>query len=174
MSCELLKTLADETRLKIINILLSGDSYVELIASRLSITEATVCYHLKRMEKAGIITSSRSQFYIIYSLKTDILDRTLRDIVISPDYVVDYDDKYRRDVLEHFFKYGRLVSLPVQRKKREIVLFEIAKAFEDDRPYKENEVNEIISRFYDDYCTIRREMIASNIMKREKDIYWKL
>ena len=46
---ELLKLLADETRLNILNILLCEDSYVEKIACDLSLTPATICYHLKKM-----------------------------------------------------------------------------------------------------------------------------
>ena len=45
---ELLKLLADETRLNILNILLTEDSYVEKIACELSLTPATICYHLKK------------------------------------------------------------------------------------------------------------------------------
>ena len=61
---ELLKLLADETRLKILNILMKEDSYVEKIACDIGLTPATVCYHLKKMESAGIVNCSRSQFYI--------------------------------------------------------------------------------------------------------------
>ena len=69
----LLKLLADETRLRIINILAEGDSYVELIATKLELTPATVCYHLKKMEAAGMVNCSRAQFYIIYSQQLFIL-----------------------------------------------------------------------------------------------------
>ena len=81
----LLKLLADETRLRIINILAEGDSYVELIATKLELTPATVCYHLKKMEAAGMVNCSRAQFYIIYSLNGDIFDRPLRDLLITGD-----------------------------------------------------------------------------------------
>ena len=49
---EFLKAIADETRLAIIAELKSSDSYVEKLAENLSLTPATVCYHLKKMEKA--------------------------------------------------------------------------------------------------------------------------
>ena len=65
---KLLKILADETRLEIIGILLKEDSYVEKIAFELSLTPATICYHLKKMEQAGVVCCSRSQFYIIYQM----------------------------------------------------------------------------------------------------------
>ena len=172
----LLKLLADETRLRIINILAEGDSYVELIASKLELTPATVCYHLKKMESAGMVRCSRSQFYIIYSLNADIFDRTLRDLLITGDTTVDREAAYEREVISNFFKYGRLVRFPAQRKKQEIILREIARRFEPDRDYPEPEVNAIISEVYDDYCTIRREMIGCGLMTRravkgEHDLY---
>ena len=89
----LLKLLADETRLRIINILAEGDSYVELIATKLELTPATVCYHLKKMEAAGMVNSSRAQFYIIYSLNGDIFDRPLRDLLITGDKTVDKEEE---------------------------------------------------------------------------------
>ncbi len=169
---ELLKLLADETRLEILNILLKADSYVEKIACELSLTPATICYHLKKMEAAGVVNCSRSQFYIIYSLNREIFDKPLFELIKKDDVIVDTEEKYKKEVLSNFFKYGRLTQLPTQRKKREIVLLEIAKEFEADKKYDEKIVNEIIHKFHEDHCTIRREMIAFRIMAREKETYW--
>ena len=168
---ELLKLIADETRLEILNILLKEDSYVEKIACELSLTPATICYHLKKMESAGVVNCSRSQFYIIYSLNRDIFDKPLYELIKKDDAVVDTEEKYKKEVISNFFKYGRLTQIPTQRKKREIVLFEILKQFETDREYGEKEVNEIILRYYEDFCTIRREMIAFGMMTRDHEIY---
>lgn len=169
---ELLKLLADETRLDILNILLKEDSYVERIACELSLTPATICYHLKKMEAAGVVNCSRSQFYIIYSLNREIFDKPLYELIKKDEVMVDSEEKYKKEVISHFFKYGKLTQLPTQRKKREIVLLEISKQFEAGKKYDEKEVNEIIHRFHEDHCTIRREMIACGIMKREKETYW--
>ena len=171
---ELLKLLADETRLSILNLLLKEDSYVEKIACELSLTPATVCYHLKKLEAAGVVRCSRSQFYIIYSLNREIFDKPLYELIKTDVPTISDEEKYQREVISHFFKYGRLTQIPTQRKKREIVLLEIAKAFDADRKYDEKEVNEIIHRFHEDHCTIRREMIAFGIMAREREIYWRI
>ena len=168
---ELLKLIADETRLKILNILLKEDSYVEKIACELSLTPATICYHLKKMESAGVVNCSRSQFYIIYSLNRDIFEKPLYELIKKDDVVIDTEEKYKKEVISNFFKYGRLTQIPTQRKKREIVLFEILKQFETDREYGEKEVNEIILRYHEDFCTIRREMIAFGMMTRDHEIY---
>ncbi|MBQ3100712.1 MAG: DUF2087 domain-containing protein [Clostridia bacterium] len=167
----LLKLLADETRLEILNILLKEDSYVEKIACELSLTPATICYHLKKMESAGVVNCSRSQFYIIYSLNREIFDKPLFELIKKDEELVNPEEKYKKEVISNFFKYGRLTNIPMQRKKREIVLFEILKQFEPNREYPEKEVNEIILRYHEDYCTIRREMIAFGMMTRNHEIY---
>jgi len=168
---ELLKLLADETRLEILNILLKEDSYVEKIACELSLTPATICYHLKKMESAGVVNCSRSQFYIIYSLNREIFDKPLFELIKKDEEIVDTEEKYKKEVISHFFKYGRLTQIPTQRKKREIVLAEILEQFGFDREYPEKEVNEIILRYHEDFCTIRREMIAFGMMTRDHEIY---
>jgi len=168
---ELLKLLADETRLEILNILMKEDSYVEKIACELSLTSATICYHLKKMESAGVVNCSRSQFYIIYSLNREIFDKPLYELIKKDEEIVDMEEKYKKEVLSNFFKYGRLTQIPTQRKKREIVLAQILEQFDFDREYPEKEVNEIILRYHEDFCTIRREMIAFGMMTRDHEIY---
>jgi hypothetical protein len=170
---QLLKVLADETRLEILNILLREDSYVEKIACELSLTPATICYHLKKLESAGVVNCSRSQFYIIYSVNREIFNKPLYALIRMDTPTVDNDEKYKNGVLAHFFKYGKLTQIPTQRKKREIVLWEIARAFDPEQRYSETQVNEIIHRFHEDHCTIRREMVACGILTRENGVYWK-
>ncbi|MBQ9745127.1 MAG: DUF2087 domain-containing protein [Clostridia bacterium] len=169
---EILKLLADKTRLDILNALMKEDSYIEKIACDLSITPATICYHLKKMESAGMVKCSRSQFYMIYSLNKEIFDKPLIELVKNDALLENSEDRYRKDVISNFFKLGKLISIPTQRKKREIVLAEISKSFEKGKIYLEKEVDEIIHRFHEDHCTIRREMIACGLVKRENGKYW--
>ena len=77
----------------------------------------------------------------------------------------------RKKVIEAFFEYGKLKSIPSQRKKERIVLEEIAKSFEPGKTYTEKEINLIISEFNDDFCTIRRDMISEGILKLDKALY---
>ncbi|MBQ2736473.1 MAG: DUF2087 domain-containing protein [Clostridia bacterium] len=169
---EILKLLADKTRLDILNALMKEDSYVEKIACDLSITPATICYHLKKMESVGMVKCSRSQFYMIYSLNKEIFDKPLIELVKNDTPLENSEDKYRKEVISNFFKLGKLISIPTQRKKREIVLAEISKSFKKGKIYAEKEVDEIIHKFHEDHCTIRREMIGCGLMKRENGKYW--
>ena len=92
-------------------------------------------------------------------------------MIKKDEEIVDTEEKYKKEVISNFFKYGRLTQIPTQRKKREIVLAEILKQFDVDREYGEKEVNEVILRYHEDYCTIRREMIAFGMMTRDHERY---
>jgi len=74
-------------------------------------------------------------------------------------------------VMHSFVKDGRVIGLPSQRKKRRYILDYILEAFDSRRVYGEAEVNAIIGRFHDDYCTIRREFIAEKMMTRRDGRY---
>ena len=164
------KALGDESRLSIIRMLLEGESYVELIASRLNLTSATVSHHLKKLEAAGLVECHRTQFYMIYSVKREVLGESLIDLIGTLP-AQDDDMKYRQSVIDTFFEYGRLKSLPAQRKKREVVLRYILEPLEKGKSYTEQEMNDHILRYNDDYCTIRREMIAFGLVTREHETY---
>ena len=64
----ILKALADDTRLKILRALSERDMYVELLAERLQLSAATVSFHMKKLQAAGLVDSRREQYYIVYSL----------------------------------------------------------------------------------------------------------
>lgn len=76
-----------------------------------------------------------------------------------------------RKVVERFMRNGRFESLPVQRKRRRYILEYILDQFEHNRIYSEKEVNEIISRYHDDYCFVRREFICEKMMSRKDGKY---
>ena len=165
----ILKTVADETRLAILALLAEEDSYVERIAAGLSLTPATVCYHLKKLESVGLVSAHRTQFYQIYTLNHALLDLPLAAFLSKPQ--PDADKLYRDKVWQSFFVGGRLTRIPAQLKKREIVLSRIAQEFAENRSYTETEVNEILTRYHEDYCTLRREMVACGILRRDHETY---
>lgn len=175
-SIEIMKSLADTSRLRIINSLIDKPQYVEEIAHRLNLAASTVSFHLRKLESAGLVTQTKEQYYIIYKINEDIFKLTLKEITDFED-IEKYSheerlEKYRQKVLHAFYKKDRLIRIPVQRKKRNIVLNEFAKKFKPDFKYSEEDVNKIIMRNYDDYCTIRRLLIEEKILKRDNQNYW--
>lgn len=175
-SIALFKCLGDGTRLSILRILSEGDSYVELIASRLSLTAGTVSFHMKKLEAAGLVRCSRTQYYVIYSLKEELMTARILDCLpaaeIAPD---DGGEAYRRQIITRFLQGGRLVSIPSQLKKREILWEHLVTAlFEKDRIYDETEVNEILRPVHEDVCYLRREFISCGLMQRDHEKYVRL
>lgn len=75
------------------------------------------------------------------------------------------------NVIDNFIKNDRVISLTAQRKKRRYVIEYILKEFKTERVYSESEVNEIIKRYYDDFCTVRREFIMEKMMSRANGKY---
>ena len=174
----LFKCLSDKSRLQILKSLAIEDMYVERLAERLGITAATVSFHLKKLADAGAVTSYKSQYYMMYSLNKEIFETSILDIIREKsdeaDLQAQRDAEYRQKVINAFFEYGRLKSIPAQRKKERIVLEVIAEAFEYDRIYTEREVNIIIADFHDDFCTIRRNMVGEDLLARDTSGYWRV
>ena len=172
---QLFKCLADRSRLRIVQSLLREEMYVELLAQRLGLTPATISFHLKKLEEAGLVTSHPDQYYTMYALRRDDLTLPVVDMIAGATDQSSQqelrEEQYRKKVIETFFEYGRLKAIPAQRKKERICLEKIVESFEPDRVYEENEVNDIILRFHEDYCTIRRDMISEKLMTREGSCY---
>ena len=174
----LFKCLADKSRLQILKSLAVEDMYVERLAQRLGLTAATVSFHLKKLAQAGAVSSYKSQYYTMYTLNRDLFDTTILDIVQEESEEADLqaqrDEAYRRYVLDSFFQDGRLKTIPVQRKKKRIVLQALAQQFEPQRIYPEGEVNAILARYHDDVCTLRRDLVGEGLLERDAQGYWRV
>ncbi|MBR6766712.1 MAG: metalloregulator ArsR/SmtB family transcription factor [Clostridia bacterium] len=174
----LFKCLSDKSRLQILKSLAIEDMYVERLAERLNLTPSTVSFHLKKLSEAGVVTSSKNQYYTMYSINMDVFRTSILDIIQEKsdeaDLQAQRDAEYRKKVIDTFFEYGKLKSIPAQRKKKRIILEVIAEAFEYGRKYPEREVNIIIADYHDDFCTIRRDMIGEGLMERESGMYWRV
>ena len=172
----LFKCLADATRLQLVKALADGPKYVELLADMLERSPSTVSFHLKKLEEAGLVSMHKEQYYTVATLRTELLTQTLGSVLcpegLNTDTQAQREQLYREKVLENLFEYGKLKTIPVQRKKRRIILEKIAESFEPGRVYPEREVNLIIADFHDDFCTLRRELIAEGIMERDHNEYW--
>ncbi len=174
----LFKCLADKSRLQILKSLAVEDMYVERLAERLGLTAPTISFHLKKLSDAGAVTAYKNQYYMMYSLNKEIFQTSILEILQQESDEAQKqarrDADYRQRVIDAFFEYGKLKSIPVQRKKERIVLEVIAEAFAFDRMYSEREANIIIADFHDDFCTIRRDLISERLLDRNGTEYWRI
>lgn len=173
----LLKCLADRSRLRIVRALAAEDLYVELLSERLALAPSTVSFHLRKLAEAGIVSSYRTQYYVMYALNREKLDHNLLVLVSASagdeDEQERREEAYRQRVIDSFFEYGCLAAIPRQRKKKRIVLEVAAERFEPGRLYSEREVNDVLSPIYDDVCTLRRDLVGEGLLARDARGYWR-
>lgn len=173
-----LKVLADESRLKLLGLLASGEYSVGELAERLDLKEPTVSHHLGKMQELDLVRMRAEGTAHFYRLNGEALQRLNKEI-FSPEKVAalaeDVEgDAWERKVLNTFLKDDRLTKIPDTRKKRLVILKWLAAQFEEGVRYPEPELNEIIKRYHPDTATLRREMIGNNLMRREQGVYWRL
>jgi len=171
---QIMKALADGSRLTLIQALREPQC-VEELARRCNLAASTVCFHLGRLEKAGLVFKRKEQYYVVYALNEELFDKSLRELTSFRNAEHSLQEsrlqRYREKVLRTFIRNGRVNRIPAQHKKRLIVMGEILRRFHPESIYKESEVDGIIGEFWDDYCTIRRAFIDEGLMVRDGDKY---
>lgn len=164
---QLLKAIADETRLRILGLIASKPQSGKQLADALGLSAPTISHHMRRLISAGIVQEERDAQRHIYSLNSQLL-RTVRSNGEGAPKPPS-DDRAR--VLRNFFKDGRLVTIPAARKQRVIVLQYLLEQFDPRRTYQEREVNELLGSFHEDFATLRRELVDYGYLMRESGIY---
>ena len=176
-SIAIMKALGDPSRLAMVHSLLERSHYVEELAERHGLAASTVSFHLRKLEKAGLVVSRKEQYYVVVAANEALFDTTLRQIVTATRGETAQQERrmaaYRRKVIETFFTAGMLTKLPAQHKKRLIVLEQFAGRFEPGRRYNEQAVTTLLLPLYDDYCTIRRLLVDAGLIRREGGLYWR-
>ncbi len=176
LRAQLFKALGHPARLLILNLLQTKARHGEELAAILNLKPATISHHLLKLSKAGLLDQRKDQYYQTYSLKSAVLEQRLSDLIRLPQVELQLDtavDAYRDKVLKTFFRQGSLVSIPAQRKKRQIILEQLTQEFEPQRRYSEREVNLILVEFHEDVATLRREMVGYGLLTRERGVYWR-
>jgi ArsR family transcriptional regulator len=68
-----LRALADETRFRIIDLLLTHDLCVGALATRVSISKAAVSQHLQILRKAGLVKGEKRGYWTHYSVNRNVV-----------------------------------------------------------------------------------------------------
>ena len=76
----LLKALADETRMKIVTLLLQHNYCVRALARKLEISEAAISQHLKVLREAGLLMGERKGYFMHYDVNRVVLHQLAREI----------------------------------------------------------------------------------------------
>jgi ArsR family transcriptional regulator, arsenate/arsenite/antimonite-responsive transcriptional repressor len=80
-----LKSLADETRLQIITLLLCHDLCVGALAHRLGVSKAAVSQHLQILRRAGLVKGEKRGYFTHYIVERHVLKRVADELIQMAD-----------------------------------------------------------------------------------------
>ncbi len=102
---KLMKALSDETRLRIMNILLEKECCVCEVMQALDISQSRASRNLGIIQEAGFLKSRRDGTWILYSVDWDtanrhavLLARLLKDIPVSSETLVKDKERLKTAV----------------------------------------------------------------------------
>ncbi|MBN2550040.1 MAG: DUF2087 domain-containing protein [Anaerolineales bacterium] len=168
------KALGHPARLLILNLAQSKPRHGEELAAILMLNPATISHHLALLTQAGLLQSHKDQYYQVFSLNSQALAKTIAEMISLPQPGLAgnvEEDAYRQKVLDTFLRRGRLVSIPAQLKKRQVILERIVEEFEPGREYSEREVNGILLDFHEDVAALRRGLVELGLLERQQGVY---
>ena len=183
------KVMADENRLKMIGLLGSEERRVSDLAGLLNLTEPTVSHHIAKLRSMGLVNlrvEGNNRYYRLNASMLRTLNQRTFDLEnISFDIppreepdttwidALDLSEADRK-VLKDYTIDGRLKIIPAKRKKLMAVLRWLAAQFQPDVQYSERQVNDILTRYHEDYAGLRRDLVDFGFLRRERDggKYW--
>jgi hypothetical protein len=174
------KALADPTRIKMLILLSDGELNGQTLAEKLAVTPATITHHAAKLREASLIDERRDKNTIYFSLNHYFIKNNAsatENLIYRKDkggsaIMGEEQIRIKESVIKNFFtNEGKLKSIPVQLKKKLIVLEFLVSKLEKGRKYSEREINDFIKHIHGDFATIRREFIMHQFMFRENQIY---
>jgi hypothetical protein len=167
---------SNESRLKIIGHLANGEKSVGELADLLKLKEPTVSHHLAELKGIGLVDARAEGTMRIYQLDAKALETMSKDIFARPNLAALVKPSEMTEderILRTWVKNGRIVDIPAQEKKKQILIRWVAGQIDPSRRWTEKEFSEWLSQFNKDYAFLRRYLVDSGYMAREKGIYWR-
>lgn len=97
----ILKALADETRFRIIDLLLTHDLCVGALADQLNISKAAVSQHLQILRKAGLVRGEKRGYWTHYGVDKRAIHQTAEDLIKRANQAPDLRVSCHRSVPDH-------------------------------------------------------------------------
>jgi len=178
-----LSALADDTRLRILELLVQQDelSAQDIIAS-LDLSQSSVSRHLKQLVSMGYLYERRGEgANKTYRLSSFYINRTadaLHKLVSSDEKeVVAQPSRLPKELRRFLDKSDRLTTWPAAKQQDKLLILEyLASFFEAGRVYSEKEINErlLAHSVGKDAAALRRALHEYRFMNRTKDgaEYW--
>lgn len=174
--------LADETRLRILQLLAEGEMLAQDIIARMDLSQSSISRHLKMLVSTGLVIERRAEGankrYRLDPARVDWIWVALRRVLAGqpPTPEPTVRDTQALELRRFLDATGRVVLWPARQRDRDLVLEYLRSHFERGREYTEREVNEILRRWDAslDPATLRRRMFELRLLARTVDgrRYW--
>lgn len=171
------RVMSNEYRIQIASALLTKQHSVAELVQMMNLKPNVVIEHLALLREAGLVTAATKNQQTVYAFDVKAL-RGMSQSVLQreklPTPVDNIADEETRKALRNLFNGDRLTMIPENKKKFAMLIQWLATCFETGVRYPERQVNEIIERYHEDYATLRRAMVDTGVMARERGIYWRV
>ena len=185
----MLKALADDSRLTLLQLLASGERSVGDLAEKVELREPTVSHHLARLREVGLVSlrmAGNQRFYRVNDSGLALFKQLAVEIEQTQPLPVpvDSDDGWiaalgwsaeDQQVLREHTQDKKLVRIPAKQKKALVIIRWLATLFAPERFYIEAEVNAVLKAVYaEDYVSLRRDLVDLGYLRRERGggKYW--
>jgi biotin operon repressor len=186
---DMLKALADDSRLALLRLLAQGERTVGDLAQQVGLGEPTVSHHLTRLREAGLVTlrmAGSQRFYRVNETGLARFKRLAAEVEKTAPAPEPPDDDQGwiaalgwsaedQQILREHTQGRQLTHLPSKQKKTLVIIRWLATLFQPERLYSEPEVNEVIKAVYAvDYVSLRRDLVDLGYLRRERGggKYW--
>lgn len=189
--------LADETRLRILELLARQDMLAQDLILQLDLSQSSVSRHLKQLTAAGFLQERRGEGankrYRLNEAKIDWTFFALKQLLAQTSSEPEAPATMFPTELRRFLNAdGNIAAWPARRKDQVTVLRYLVEQFEPGRAYTEKQVNELLGQRITkwggsgpvsdnpdaavDHATLRRRMMEERLMQRTSDgaRYWRV
>ena len=179
-----LVALADDTRLRIIELLMQQDEMLaQDIINALELSQSSVSRHLKQLVSMKYLYERRGEgANKTYRLSAFYFERTARAleqlVAETKTSTTEAPDKKQPQELRRFLDRGERITLwpPAKQRDKLLILEYLASFFEQGRVYNEKEVNALLllHSTIKDAAALRRALYEYRFMSRTRDgsQYW--
>jgi DNA-binding transcriptional ArsR family regulator len=87
-AADMLKLLADPTRLRVVWALLHGEHSVNDLADHVGVKPTAVSQHLAKLRLAGLVRTRRDGNHIFYAAQNDHIERVAAEALLQADHLV--------------------------------------------------------------------------------------
>ncbi len=177
-----LRAIVEPYRVRMLGLLLAGPMAMEELAASLELCSADVSHHVMLLLEAGLIRQHSETGRALYAAQVGRLHEIARSLSgaeksaditrMMADGAGGSSNDYEAKVLRAFLNGGRLVTIPAQEKKKDVLLrYLVGQCFLEGRDYTEKEVNELLRPYHEDVASLRRYMVVGGLLSREAGVY---